>query len=62
MRRGGGEEGRWRKMKTARDVGGGIRQNKEGREERGGKKEEKEKGPLAVALGGTIGHLNHRRS
>lgn len=37
-------------------VGGGRRQTREGLEEEEGKKE-KEKGPLAVALSGTIWHL-----
>lgn len=39
------------------DVGGGMKQHKERDARRRGEKEEKEKGPLVVALGGTIWHL-----
>ena len=60
--RGGGmmrQEG-WRKLiqpVSKNDVGGGIRQNKE-RNEKRGKREKKDKGPLVVALCGTIWHLS----
>lgn len=50
---------RWRKLiKPENDVEGGLRQNKEGSEESGKRKEEKGKGPLVEALDGTSWHLH----